>query len=270
MRNLTKRSLTGLLFSVTLIVSFVASQYSMLAIIVLIAILCTSEYYNMAKHLEIKPQYATGHIISLLVIALSFLISKKIVPYECSVLLIPIISITFVIQLFNKHKKPAQNIGFTFLPILHVALPLSLIIIISYLGEYYDYQINLGILFMIWASDTFAYIVGITIGRTPLFPRISPKKSWEGFIGGMLATFVLSQIISGYWQILTPLQWGVLSVIVSIAGVWGDLVESMLKRSANIKDSGNILPGHGGVLDRFDSLLMVMPFAFIYVYLLIT
>ena len=92
-----------------------------------------------------------------------------------------------------------------------------------------------------------------------------PKKSWEGFIGGLAAALVLSQIIAKYWIILTPLQWGVLSIIVSITGVWGDLVESMFKRAVNVKDSGNILPGHGGVLDRFDSLLMVMPFAFTYV-----
>ena len=144
----------------------------------------------------------------------------------------------------------------------------SLLIVLSQLGETYDHQINLGIIFMIWASDTFAYLVGMAIGQNPLFTESLQNR--EGFIGGLAAALVLSQIIAKYWIILTPLQWGVLSIIVSITGVWGDLVESMFKRAVNVKDSGNILPGHGGVLDRFDSLLMVMPFAFTYVYLILS
>ncbi|MGI6477897.1 MAG: phosphatidate cytidylyltransferase [Salinivirgaceae bacterium] len=270
MKNLTKRTLTGLVFTVTLIVAFVASQYSMLAMVVLIAILCISEHYGMAKAIEIRPLYAIGYTITLLIIALTFLISKDIIPPEISIVLIPLLSMAFIVQLYHKHKKPIENIGYTFLSIIHVAIPLSLLIVLSQLGETYDHQINLGIIFMIWASDTFAYLVGMAIGQNPLFYRISPKKSWEGFIGGLAAALVLSQIIAKYWIILTPLQWGVLSIIVSITGVWGDLVESMFKRAVNVKDSGNILPGHGGVLDRFDSLLMVMPFAFTYVYLILS
>jgi phosphatidate cytidylyltransferase len=238
----------------------------MIAMIVLIAVLCITEYYNMAKMLELRPQYATGYFISLLLIGLSFLIAKGIIPFESSILVIPILFTVFIIQLYHKHKKPIDSIGFTFLPVIHVAIPLSLMVVIGLLQGEYNYQINVGLLLMIWANDTFAYLVGISIGRNPLFPRISPKKSWEGFIGGMLATFIASQYIASYWNILSPIDWGVLSFIISITGVWGDLVESMLKRSANIKDSGGILPGHGGVLDRFDSLLMVIPFAFAYIY----
>ena len=269
MKNLTKRTLTGLVFTVTLIVAFVASQYSMLAMVVLIAILCISEHYGMAKAIEIRPLYAIGYTITLLIIALTFLISKDIIPPEISIVLIPYYQ-WLLLYSYTINTKTHRKYWIYFLSIIHVAIPLSLLIVLSQLGETYDHQINLGIIFMIWASDTFAYLVGMAIGQNPLFYRISPKKSWEGFIGGLAAALVLSQIIAKYWIILTPLQWGVLSIIVSITGVWGDLVESMFKRAVNVKDSGNILPGHGGVLDRFDSLLMVMPFAFTYVYLILS
>lgn len=268
MNNFTKRTLTGLLFTVALVVSLATSQYSMLVMTVVIAIICITEYYNMVKQLETRPQYATGYIIALTIIGLSFLISKQLIPVESCLLIIPLTASVFIIQLYQKHKKPIENIGFTFLPIIHVAMPLSLLILLSLKGNHYDYQISLGILFMIWASDTFAYLVGILIGRTPLFPRISPKKSWEGLIGGVIATFLTSQLISTYWHTLNPMQWGILSIIVAVTGIWGDLIESMIKRAANVKDSGTILPGHGGLLDRFDSFFMVMPFAFTYIYLI--
>ncbi len=266
MSNLTKRSLTGLLFSMTLLVTFIASQYTMLAMVLVIAILCITEYYNMANILELRPQIATGYSISILIIGLSFLIIKNIIPFESAIILLPLFFAVFVVQLYHKHKKPVENIGFTFLPIIHIALPLALMVVLGLLTEEYDYRINVGLLLLIWANDTFAYLVGVSIGRTPLFPRISPKKSWEGFIGGMLAAFLASQYIAKHWTVLSPIDWGVLALIVSIVGTWGDLAESMLKRAANVKDSGGILPGHGGVLDRFDSLLMVVPFAFTYIY----
>lgn len=119
---------------------------------------------------------------------------------------------------------------------------------------------------LIWTGDTFAYIVGMLIGRHKLFPRISPKKSWEGFIGGIIFCCGISQILAHYWDMLNPLQWGILAFIVVTTGVLGDLFESMLKREAEIKDSGKILPGHGGILDRFDSLFVVMPFAYTFIY----
>ncbi|MDD2562820.1 MAG: phosphatidate cytidylyltransferase [Salinivirgaceae bacterium] len=266
MSNLIKRSLTGLLFSVTLLVTFIVSQYSMLAMVNTIAILCIIEYYNMAKHFEIKPQIASGLIIALTLINLSFFIAKRIIPLESLLLILPLLFLVFIIQLYLKHKKPIESIGFTFLPIIHVAIPLALLMGLGLLNGEYKYEIVVGLFILIWASDTFAYLVGVSIGRTPLFARISPKKSWEGFIGGAIATFVVSQYMASYWTILTQFDWGVLAALTVATGVWGDLVESMLKRAAGIKDSGNILPGHGGVLDRFDSFLFVIPFAFTYIY----
>ena len=266
MSNLIKRSLTGLLFSVTLLVTFIASQYTMFAMVMAIAILCLIEYYNFAKHIEVRPQYVFGYFITVLLISVSFLIVKKIIPIESLFIFFPLLFFVFVFQLYHKHKKPIENIGFTFLPLIHVGIPMALMVVLGLITGEYNYQIMVGLLIMIWASDTFAYLVGVSIGRNPLFARISPKKSWEGFIGGAIATFVVSQYIASCWKILDSVDWGVLAILVSVTGVWGDLVESMFKRAVGVKDSGTILPGHGGVLDRFDSLFMVVPFAFTYIY----
>ncbi|MEO0775984.1 MAG: phosphatidate cytidylyltransferase, partial [Bacteroidota bacterium] len=125
-----------------------------------------------------------------------------------------------------------------------------------------------GLLLLTWSNDTAAYLVGSRIGKTPLFPRISPKKTWEGSLGGVVITFLIAFLISQWFREHSTKQWLVLAGIVAIFGSTGDLVESMLKRSENIKDSGNLLPGHGGVLDRFDAFIFLLPFATAYLLLI--
>src|ERR1035437_3005527 len=122
---------------------------------------------------------------------------------------------------------------------------------------------------MLWAHDTGAYLFGIKFGKTPLFERHSPKKTWEGLMGGMGISLLVSLILSYFYAELSALHWAVISIIISVFGTYGDLVESMLKRSMDKKDSGSILPGHGGLLDRFDGLLLSAPLAYIYLYLVL-
>lgn len=169
----------------------------------------------------------------------------------------------FLFELFAKSKNPFSNIGFSFLGLFYIGLPFSLIIELSLaLPNQTGNLFILCILFMIWAGDTGAYILGSKIGRTKMFPRISPKKTWEGTCSGAL---LASSVGAGCNWIFTSIeleldQWIILGIICAVFGVLGDLVESMLKRSLGIKDSANTLPGHGGFLDRFDSLIFVMPF----------
>jgi len=267
--NLGKRTITGLLFSLAMIISNIGGEYSLLAILILISILCIEEYNHIAKSLEIKPHTAFTHSLSLILLLCTFLSRKNLIPLESFLLLLPALFMIFILQLYSHHKKPIENISLTILPLIHVTLPLTLMYLISTMGEEYDYTINLGIIFLIWTNDTMAYLIGITFGKHPLFPRISPKKSWEGFTGGLVFTIAISQLLSYYWPTLDNINWAILGIITIIAGVFGDLVESMMKREANIKDSGTLLPGHGGVLDRFDSLLLVMPFAYVFIYFVI-
>ena len=157
-----------------------------------------------------------------------------------------------------------------FFGFLYVALPLSAINLLAFPevnANYYSHRIVLGILTLVWINDTGAYVSGMLFGKHRLFARISPKKSWEGFAGGTIFTFAAALIMTRLMAILSREEWIILAGIVSVFGVFGDLVESLIKRNAQIKDSGTLIPGHGGVLDRFDSLLFVVPVSVIYFYL---
>ena len=148
-----------------------------------------------------------------------------------------------------------------------MAVPFALLNVCVYINGYYSYQIILGLLFIIWASDTGAYFAGPKFGKTKLFERVSPKKSWEGSIGGTIAALVMAAIIATFYNDLFFWEWLVLSVITVVTATYGDLVESLFKRSIAIKDSGTVIPGHGGFLDRFDGLLLSAPFILAYLVL---
>lgn len=179
----------------------------------------------------------------------------------------------FIFEIYRNTKKPFINIGITFLGVLYVALPFSLLNFIAFpdlhlhllQNERYNPHILLGMIYMIWINDTGAYLVGSKFGKTKLFERISPKKSWEGSIGGAAFALIGAYIISIYYTDIEMIDWFIISGIVIVFGTLGDLVKSLLKRSIGVKDSGTILPGHGGILDRFDSIILSSPFVLIYI-----
>lgn len=178
----------------------------------------------------------------------------------------------FLLELFGKSAKPFDNLAFMFLGLIYIGLPFSLLIwMVSTPFEEAGNHFILAVLFMVWASDVFAYLLGSKIGKNKMFPRISPNKTWEGTLSG-----VAGAILTGYLcsLLFKGLDFGLpfwigLAFICTIFGILGDLVESMLKRSLGIKDSGNLLPGHGGFLDRFDAFIFVIPFVFTYVWILL-
>jgi phosphatidate cytidylyltransferase len=172
--------------------------------------------------------------------------------------------LNLIAELYRKKQQPFMNIAFTLLGVLYVAVPFTLLILLGFDQERYSWHIILGPIFLIWAADTGGYIFGRSLGRTKLFERISPGKTWEGWLGGTLLCLAVAYGMSWVLVDLDWRQWLGIGAIVSVFGVLGDLVESMLKRSLQVKDSGRLLPGHGGILDRFDSLLMVTPFIVAY------
>ena len=171
----------------------------------------------------------------------------------------------YIKELFGKHPNPIANLGTIMLSQMYVVLPLSLINVLAftpfecYHSEAPYYAITLAIYIFIWVNDTGAYLSGITLGRHKMFPRISPKKSWEGAVGGALATIASAFIIAHFYTFMELWQWIGMALVVVLAGTFGDLTESMVKRQLDIKDSGHILPGHGGFLDRLDSMLFAIP-----------
>ena len=171
----------------------------------------------------------------------------------------------YIKELFSKQPNPIANLGAIMLSQMYIVLPLSLINVLAFTpfecfrSEAPYYAIALAIYIFIWVNDTGAYLSGITLGKHKMFPRISPKKSWEGAIGGALATIVSAFIVARFYTFMDLWQWIGMALVVVVFGTFGDLVESMIKRQLDIKDSGHILPGHGGFLDRLDSMLFAIP-----------
>jgi CDP-diglyceride synthetase len=203
-----------------------------------------------------------GTFLGLLIYTLTFMIEKEQLPNEYLYLIFPIISLTFFIKLYKKtDKKPFTGVAFTYLGIFYVAVPFSLLnLAVFSIEKVYNFEIILGCLLILWASDTGAYFAGTKFGKTKLFERVSPKKSWEGFLGGAFSAIAIAFLLARYFQTIQDWKWLVIAGIIIIAGTYGDLIESLFKRSIEIKDSGRVLPGHGGFMDRFDGLLLSAPF----------
>ena len=179
-------------------------------------------------------------------------------------LVFPFIFMAFIYELYTRSEQPFVNLAFLVLGMVYIGIPFGLLEFIAFGKEAYYANIVMGLLLMNWGNDTGAYLVGSRFGKTPLFPRISPKKTWEGFLGGLFCTFLVGFVFFQLVNELRLIDQIVLALIVSILGSLGDLVESMLKRSFQTKDTGKILPGHGGILDRFDSFIFLLPFATAY------
>ena len=258
--NLTQRIITGLLGSALIIFGIVYSEWAYFAIFFFICLASIWEFYGLTGLDGMIPQKTFGTICGMIIFCLSIFIEQKSISYRYYFLIFPLLSCVYLIKLYKFERKPFTNIAFTFLGILYVAIPFALLNIAAFEYGAYNYQIMVGCLFILWASDTGAYFAGTRFGKRKLFERISPKKSWEGAIGGALLAFIFAFVIAHYFLTLAVWQWMCVTVIIIVGGVFGDLVESLLKRSIEIKDSGDSLPGHGGFLDRFDGLLISAPF----------
>lgn len=265
--NLTQRLITGILGAAGIIAGVCVGEWTYFVIFFIICFFTLLEFYKLVGLDGLAPQKAYGTLCGIGIYALSFLIEGRItlngatIPTHFYMLIFPLISCIYMIKLYKKfERKPFTNIAFTFLGIFYVAVPFALLNVVVYDNGQYNYEVILGTLLILWASDTGAYFAGTRFGRRKLFERISPKKSWEGFVGGALLAMVFVVGLSRYLHSLSPQQWFVVGIIIIVGGTFGDLIESLLKRSIEIKDSGDSLPGHGGFLDRFDGLLISAPF----------
>lgn len=269
--NIIIRGVYGLLFAAAVIGAILIGPYGFGVLLLTIIIGGTREFYHMTKLKGYRPQYLLGMFSSLALFALNY--DHIFMGGNCIEMLEMIFILTipamFVAELFTASKTPIADIGSTLLSLIYVAIPTMLLCNVAMLlggGEWCSY-LMIAYIFIIWANDTFAYLVGITIGSRVMFARISPKKSWEGFFGGVIGASIFGVFLA-YNLDQNIFVWGGMAIIASVSGVLGDLVESMFKRSVELKDSGNIIPGHGGWLDRFDALLISTPVVYAYLYLL--
>ena len=260
--NLQQRVLIGLPGAAVIIWGISVSNWVYFGMFFLICLFALLEFFKLLKNNGYHPQPIIGTFIGLLLFVLTFFIEKKLIHSDFYFLLFPLMAFVFFIVLYKiqETNRPFINIGLTLLGVIYVALPLALINFCVLKDGEYHYQITLGILLLLWASDTGAYFSGKAFGKRKLFERVSPKKTWEGSIGGALLSLVIAAVLSFFFTDLLLWQWLVLSIIIVVAGTYGDLIESLFKRSFELKDSGKSLPGHGGFLDRFDGLFIAAPF----------
>ena len=278
MKNLMVRTLSGLVLVAVFVGAVLGSQWSFGALLLLILVGGQTEFYKLARETGLSPQRWMGLAVGVLLFALNFIVfrqfSRSVTDEAGGAVLYLLLYIglllptLFVCELFRRSATPLANLGATLLGVLYVAVPLSLLLYVPVLAGdgVWRPETVLCYIFIIWANDVFAYLVGMTFGRHRLCERLSPKKSWEGFFGG-LAGAVATGLAAAYALDATYWVWGGLALVASLSGVAGDLVESMFKREAGVKDSGQVIPGHGGVLDRFDALLLSAPYVFLYLLL---
>ena len=278
MKNLMVRTLSGLVLVAVFVGAVLGSQWSFGALLLLILVGGQTEFYKLARETGLSPQRWMGLAVGVLLFALNFIVfrqfSRSVTDEAGGAVLYLLLYIglllptLFVCELFRRSATPLANLGATLLGVLYVAVPLSLLLYVPVLAGdgVWRPETVLCYIFIIWANDVFAYLVGMTFGRHRLCERLSPKKSWEGFFGG-LAGAVVTGLAAAYALDANYWVWGGLALVASLSGVAGDPVESMFKREAGVKDSGQVIPGHGGVLDRFDALLLSAPYVFLYLLL---
>lgn len=270
MKNVVQRTVSGIIYLVVIIGSLFLGQFAFAALFLLISLLALYEFYGMAAVSGGSPFTLQGLIAGALVYVVSFLATSGIIPWDLLGLILITPVLLLLTALYSKKDDIIRNIAVTFLGLVYIILPMSVMNHLAFpdaTSHVYTHRIVLGILILVWINDTGAYLTGMTLGRHRLFSRVSPKKSWEGAIGGGVLTAIVSMWMVPLMGILTRTDWIALAVIISVFGVYGDLTESLFKRSLDMKDSGSIIPGHGGILDRMDSVLFVMPVAVVYLLL---
>jgi len=276
--NMTVRAFTGVLF-VTIMVTCFFQPVAMVFLFALITCLSLWEYSGLVNNIEdvtinrfISTVAGVYLFLAISAVNSGFVQTNAVfMPYLLTIIYL------FVSELYTKNKNAVHDLSYTMLGQMYVALPLSIINVLAFRTAtdgniHFYYLLPLSVFIFLWTNDTGAYCVGSLFGKHKLFPRISPAKSWEGSIGGgvlvLVAAFLVSLLDQNHGNLsgLNTLQWLGLGLVVTVFGTWGDLVESLIKRTLGIKDSGTILPGHGGMLDRFDSSLLAIPASAVYIY----
>ncbi len=269
MKNLLIRSISGIIFVLVIAGLLIVHETGMFLLFLLINVLALIEFYNLSYKSKFLPYKLPGILSGVFIYTLAYLAASSIMQLKFLLLSILIIPALAVIPLFYKSSTVFRSWGPTILGIFYISVPLSLIPFLAFHTTNYHFELPLGIFILIWLFDSFAYITGSKLGKNRMLPSVSPKKTWEGAIGGLIFAVGGSIFMSNYFNIIEIIHWIVLAILISVTGTLGDFVESALKRNVEVKDSGYLMPGHGGTLDRFDSFFFSVPFVFMYLYLVV-
>jgi phosphatidate cytidylyltransferase len=273
LNNFFKRTLTGSIFVAITTSLILINEWTFLAFVLIANLWLGIEFFRISSHDQTKALSFTSILTGSIALILVFL--GKTYDINSSIywlILIPALFI-FIEELFLNKQNPLRNISVSFLSLIYITTPLITSILLVY-GNDFDFQIRkggtfhpellIGILILIWIFDSMAYCIGVPLGKHKLFVRVSPKKSWEGTIGGAIFVIIAAIFMNKFIPAISQTDWIIISALVIVFGTIGDLIESLFKRSINVKDSGETLPGHGGLLDRLDSFIFTLPWVLIY------
>lgn len=263
MNDILLRAITGTIFIGLIIGGIVFSEFSSVIVLSLFAVLGLEEYYRLFKTKKmVAPTKSVGMAGGLVLFLIAILVRWNIVDSKLMIVGLPLLFLAFLPELYTKSKTPITNVSVTIFGWIYVLLPMYLIISLrTENSENTGWILPIGMFLIIWTNDTFAYLSGRFFGKTKLLERISPKKTWEGTVGGIVFAALVGFLFA-YFTEMQYLFWIPAAVIISACSIYGDLFESLIKRSLQIKDTGTILPGHGGILDRFDASLFAAPLFF--------
>jgi phosphatidate cytidylyltransferase len=260
-KNLGVRTLSGAILGIVVVGSVLWGPWPAAVVFTLVAVGAITELMDMAS--KRLPESSANYFLTI-ALAGGWVSGVALNPDPLMLLVgLLFVPVIFLAEVFRKSNHTIENGALSSLAMLYVALPMALLMLIGGgTGEWEPARV-LAIIFIVWVNDIFAYLVGCSIGKHKMCPAISPKKSWEGLFGGLLFAVAFA-MAAGYMMMGNIYLWGGLGLVVALAGVVGDLLESKIKRECGVKDSGNLIPGHGGMLDRFDALLIAAPVAYVY------
>lgn len=255
-KDILVRSASGIVLVVVLLAAVILNDYTKFTIFTIIGVLSLWEMLTTLKPSDINVQKCSALFSALIIIASFGFCQFDIISIETAlIIVVASIMFRFIVEMFRSKPMPAVSIAYELFSIVYTVMPMMLITTLPS-------NLVVALMVIIWVNDIGAYLIGVSIGKHKFWERLSPKKSWEGFLGGMIITLGISILISYFCEIngnSSAVMWMLITIPVAISGVFGDLFESMLKRSVSVKDSGKIIPGHGGFLDRFDALLFAAP-----------
>jgi len=271
MKNLIQRTITGFVFIFVIVSCVLYSQYTFGILFLFLTGLALIEFHNLVEsELDVQLEIWVASATGMLLFISMFAFAAEWISYRVFAMYFMVLCAVFITELYRKKENPIMNWAMFTLGQAYIALPFALLSIIAYIQGKYNPILVLAFFVTIWVFDSGAYLVGVTFGKHRLFERISPKKSWEGLFGGLFFALVGSYVFSCIETSLSLYQWFGFAVIIVIFATFGDLSESLLKRTIGVKDSGKMFPGHGGILDRFDSILFATIAICIYLQLIFT
>ncbi len=262
--NLFLRILSAGIYLVILALSFL-NKFTFILIFEFFMLQCLFEFYLITNKIKVNPKKYFALLFSAALFVFVFLFKNKVLSYHYIYVFGILLVISLIIE-FVKKDNILKNITYEFMGIFYISVPFSLSNFLVFKDGNFDFKILLAVFFIIWAYDISAFFIGTFLGKIRIFPKISPNKTLEGTLGGLAFGLLAGFLVYEFLNIFSLADWLILALLIVVGAIAGDLTESKLKRSANVKDSGNLMPGHGGLLDRFDSFLFAIVAVSLYLY----